>query len=156
LTSTPSGARDQQRQERPRGVVDAPPVDREDSLPLLARVVDEAAAAADRRVGEDQVDVFGPVRLQGLAAEPQHRRLIGHIALVHTDRGGRRTGGAKRQFPGLGQGVDVDVAGGDRASLGGELADQFAPHARAATGDNRDLPGKRVHPPTLISATEPG
>src|SRR6202167_6004522 len=62
----------------------------------------------------------------------------------------------RRQLRGLSERIGVEVAGGDRASLGRELADQFPPHARAAPGDDRDLPAKRVHPPTLILAVLAG
>ena len=40
-----------------------------------------------------------------------------------------------------------DVAHGDIAALGDELARQLAAHARAASGDDGDLSGKILHGP---------
>ena len=91
----PFRAGDEQRQERPRRVVHAPPVDRENTLPPLARVVGEADALPDARAGEDQVHVLAPVRSglrrERLLAKPRHLTLIRHVARMsgHPNATGR-------------------------------------------------------------------
>src|SRR5450755_2158718 len=61
-------AGDQQRQEYPGAVIDAPPADGEHALPLLPAVAEQAAeeavAAADARVAEHQVDVRAGVLVE--------------------------------------------------------------------------------------------
>ena len=47
--------------------------------------------------------------------------------------------------------VGVHVARRDGASLGRQLHDELAPHARAAAGDDRDLAVERVHDIPLLS-----
>jgi hypothetical protein len=141
LTRTPLGARDEQRQERAGAVVDAPPVDGEHTLPLVAVIFDETAAAADAGVIEDQVDVVADVLFEHLIAKPQDLRLVGHIAGMAGDQHARR-----RIRPchhrGLLDRLRVEVAGRDRATLRGELADELPAHARRAAGDHRELPGE--------------
>src|SRR5262249_12116527 len=132
-------AGDQQRHERAGAVVHPPPVDGERTLPLRPGVGDEAAAAADAGVAEHQVDVIAGVLLEQLIAEPQHLRLVGDVAGMSGDpdaRGGARLGLSR----GLRDGLPVDVARRDRASLLRQLADELTAHARAAAGYHRELP----------------
>src|SRR5580704_13499148 len=49
------------------------------------------------------------------------------------------------QLLGLGHSIRRDIAHRDVAALGHQLARQFAAHARAAPGDDRDLSGKILH-----------
>src|SRR5690606_9880685 len=63
---------DQGREEGAGAVVDAAPAHVEGALPLVGRVGDEAAAAGDARVVEQQVDVGGLVPGEGLVAEARH------------------------------------------------------------------------------------
>jgi hypothetical protein len=85
-------AGDQQRQERAGAEVHALPVDGEGSLPLLAGVLNEAGAAEDARVAEDQVDVIGGMLPEQLSAEPQDLRLIGDVANMASDPDAGRSG----------------------------------------------------------------
>ncbi len=135
---------DEQRQEGPGAVVNAPEVDREDPLPLLAGIGDEASAPADAGVAEHQVHVAGGVRGQDLVPEPQDLRLVGHVAAVAGDRGaaGRVRAG---QVCRLRHRVGVHVAGRDRAARSGQLPDQFTAHPRAAPGYHGDLARERFH-----------
>jgi hypothetical protein len=139
-------AGDQQRQEGPGAVVDTPPVHRERALPVLPAVVDEAAAAADAGVAEDQVDVIAGMLGQQLVAEPQHLRLLGNVAGMAADPDGGR-GAHPRQGRGLRHGIRVQVAGRDRASLCRQLADELTAHAGAAAGHHRELARERIHRP---------
>ena len=124
--------------------VHALPVDGEGALPLLAGVLDEAEAAEDAGVGEDQVDVIAGVLLEQFVAEPLDLCLLGDVADMAGDldagRGGRPRGGCGHR-----DGVRVQVAGGDRAALRGELADQLTADPRAPAGYHRELAGERVH-----------
>ena len=80
-----------------------------------------------------------------LVAEPGDRRAASATSqrcAVTVVPAGR---GLLGQLDGLGHRVGVDVARGDRAPLGGELDDELAAHAGAATGDDGELPLERFH-----------
>src|SRR5215472_9530219 len=81
---------------------------------------------------------------EGLVPEPQHGRLISDVALMHANPN-VTSRSVQRYLPRLGEGIGVEVARGDRAPGGGELADDFPAHSGPATGDDRDLPVKRLH-----------
>ena len=68
------------------------------------------------------------VLLEQLIAEPQHLRLLGDVAGMAGDQDAGRSVGL-RQGRGLRDGVRVQVAGRDRASLRRQLADELAAHA---------------------------
>jgi hypothetical protein len=131
-------ARDEQWQECAGAVIDAPPVDGERALPLLPSVADEAAAAADAGVAEDQVDVIAGVPRQQLIAEPQDLRLVGHVAGMAGDPDAGR-GARPRRGRSLRDGAGVQVACRDRAALRRQLADKLAAHAGATAGHHREL-----------------
>ena len=137
-------AGDQQRQERAGAEIHPPPVDGEGALPLLPGVLDEAAAAADAGVGEDQVDVIGGVLLEQFVAEPQDLRLVGDVTGMAGDLDAGR-GGRPRRGRGHRNGVGVQVARRDRASLRRQLADKLAAHPGTAAGHHRELVRERIH-----------
>src|ERR1019366_5985495 len=142
-----AAARDEQRQERAGAVIHAPPVNGERALPHLPAAADEAFAATDTRVAEDQVDVIAGVPVEQLIAEPQDLRLIGDVTGMAGDPDAGR-GGPPRPGRGPRDGVRVQVACRDRASLRRQLADKLAAHAGTASGHHRKLPRERVHSPT--------
>ena len=133
----------QHRQEGPRAEIDAAPADVEGSFPLGPAVGEQAAAAGDAGVIEEQVHPVGGVLACHLVAEAQDLRFIGDIGDV---------GGNACALPllsteplRLGHGLRGDIAHGDIAALGNQLARQFAAHAGAATGNDRKPAGKILH-----------
>ena len=88
--------------------------------------------------------MIGGVLLEQLVAEPQDLCLVGDIAGMAGDPDAGR-GGRPRRGRGHRDGVGVQVAGRDRASLRRQLADKLAAHARATAGHNRELARERVH-----------
>ncbi|MGY4217385.1 hypothetical protein ACVMFB_003884 [Bradyrhizobium sp. USDA 4522] len=125
--------------------IDAAPADVEGALPLLARVGEQAAAATDAGVVEQQVDLVGRLLLDQLIAEA-------FVVILDRDVGNvGRDAQALRQLLdlaeplGLGHRLGRDVAHRDIAALGNELPCQLAPHARAATGDDGNLSGEILH-----------
>jgi hypothetical protein len=120
------------------------PVDGEGALPLLPGVLDEAGAAEDARVGEDQVDVLAGVLGQQFVAEPLDLCLVGDVADMAGDLDAGR-GRRPRRGRGHRDGVRVQVAGRDRAALRRQLADKLAPDAGTTAGHHRELARERVH-----------
>src|SRR5882762_9978588 len=59
----------QQRQEGANAEIDAAPADVEGALPLLARIGEQAAAAADAGIVEQQMDLVGRLLLDQLVAK---------------------------------------------------------------------------------------
>ena len=114
------------------------------ALPLVAVTVDEASAAGDTGVVEQQVDVVRVVRRLDGIAKFKDLVLDGHVAPMgayHAPLGGF----AFAQPPGFREIVLEDVTGGDAATLGDQLPGECSPHARSAAGDDRDLPCELVH-----------
>ena len=135
---------DQQRQECAGAVVHAPPVDRKGALPLFPAPADGAGATPDARVAEYQLDVIGGVLPQQLVAEPLDLGLIGDVARVAADGdAGLRAG--LRHRDGVRHSIGVPVAGGDRAALRRQLADELAAHARTTAGHDRKLACEPIH-----------
>ena len=133
----------QQRQERPGAEVDAAPAHGEDLVPLLAGVDDEAAAAADPGVVEQQVEVIGGVGLLDVA---RNAISCSSSATSATNAGHDRPSGASpRTGRRLGHVRRRHVADRDVAALGGELPGQLPTHPRAATRDHRQLPREPFH-----------
>jgi len=104
------------------------PVVGEGALPLLPGVLDEAGAAVDTRVGEDQVDVIAVMLFEQFVAELQDLRLVGYVTGMagdlDTGRGGRPHGRRGRRC-----GVRIDVAHRDRTAPRRQLADKLAADA---------------------------
>ncbi|MGY4488546.1 hypothetical protein ACVWWR_007737 [Bradyrhizobium sp. LM3.2] len=69
LTMWASSRRDQHRQEGADAKIDAAPADVEGALPLLARVGEQAAAATDAGVVEQEMDPIGLLLLGELVAK---------------------------------------------------------------------------------------
>src|ERR1700739_2876164 len=60
---------DEQRQEGADAEIDAAPADVEGALPLLARIGEQAAAASDAGIVEQEMDLVGLLLLDELVAE---------------------------------------------------------------------------------------
>ena len=137
-------AGDEHLAERAGHEVDAVPADVERAFPFLAAVLDEAAATADARVVEKQVDVLGLERIADVVPEGGDLVLECHVA-----KGARDPGALPRlltrQLDSLGEVLLDDVAGRHVATLGDELPHQRAAHAGAAAGHDRDLAAEILH-----------
>src|ERR1035437_9294975 len=135
----------QHRQEGADAEIDPAPADVEGLFPLLPGVGEQAAAAADAGVVEQQMDLVGRLLLDDLIAEALELVLDRDVG----DMGGDAQ--ALRQFLdlakplGLRHRISGDIAHRDIAALGDQLTRELAPHARAAPGDNGDLSGKILH-----------
>ena len=88
----------------------------------------EAFPAAGPGVAEDQVDVVGGVLRQQLVAEPQYLCFVGDVTGMARDMDASWSLGSCHGR-GLGHGLRVQVAGRDRAALGGQLARELPAHA---------------------------
>jgi hypothetical protein len=135
----------QHRQEGADAEIDAAPADVERFLPLLARVGEQAAAAADAGIVEQQVDLVGFLLLRDFVAEAQQLVLNGYIGDMRGDAQALRQPFHLAKPLGFRHGAFGDVAHRHIAALGDQLAREFAAHARAAPGDDGDFSGKIFH-----------
>ena len=119
----------QQWQEGAGGEVDAAPTDIEGPLPLLAAVDHEAAAAADAGIVEQEVDPVCRMLRPDLVAKAQHVDLIGDVCQVRGEAHTLRLGRCSNQPLRLREPTGRDIAHGDGAALGDQLAHKFSPHA---------------------------
>jgi hypothetical protein len=137
--------RDQHRQEGADAEIDAAPADIEGALPLLSRVGEQAAAAADAGVVEQKVDPVGLLLLGELVAESLEMILDRDVGDMGRDALALRQLFELAQLLGLGHRGFRDVAHRDIAALGDELPRELASHSRAAAGDDGDLSCKILH-----------
>src|SRR5205823_10375950 len=116
----------------------------EGAFPLVPLAGDEAAAATDAGVVEQQVDVVGLVLVDDLVTEAVDLGFVGHITEVGRDASAGRglLLGAERRLRHV---VHVHVARRDRAALGGQLDHELATHAGSATGDDSEATFERFH-----------
>jgi hypothetical protein len=135
----------QQRQESARTVVDTAPADVEGPLPFLAAVGDQAAAAADTGIVEQQMDPIGGVTVGDLGAEALHLREVGHLGDMRRDPQALRQPRRLAQPYGFRHPLGSKIAHRDIAGFRYQLAHQLAPHPRAAAGDNRDPAREHLH-----------
>jgi hypothetical protein len=75
----------QHRHEDARSEIDPAPADSKSPLPLLAGAGEQAAAAADAGVVEQQMDLVGLVLLGDLVAEAQELRFVRDVGEVRGD-----------------------------------------------------------------------
>ena len=139
----------QQREERPRRAVQTTPGDVERPLPLLGRIGDEALAAADAGVVEQQVDVVGCVLVAHRGGERLECVAVGD---VQGGGGDADAGlGVAASPDGLVEAGPVDVAECQRATGRSEPLGQRPADAARGTGDHCQLAPlvHRCHPPTL-------
>ena len=111
-----------------------------------AAIGDHAAAAADAGVVEQQMDLVGVVAVGDLVAKPLDLRLVRHVGDVRRDAQPLRQSRRLAQPLRFRHARRRNVAHCDVAGLRHQLANQLAPHARAAAGDYGDPPSKIVHP----------
>ncbi len=133
------------RQKGAAPQIDPAPADVEGPLPLFARIIDETAAPGDAGVVEQQVDLVGVQLLGDLALKPLHLGLVRHVGDVRGDARALGLAVGLAQPRGFRHGGCGHIAHGHVTALGYQLASQFAAHARAAAGDDRDLAGKVLH-----------
>src|SRR5690349_13863027 len=146
----------QHRQKRAGGIIDAAPADVERALPFVAAIGNHAAAAADTRVVEQQVDLLGLVTVGNLVAKPLDLRPVGDISDVRRDPQPLRQSRRLAQPLRFGQAGRRDVAHCDIAGFRHQLADQLAAHAAAAAGDYRGPPREFSHVrPPLRAVADP-
>ena len=126
-------------------VVDAAPTHGEAPVPRFTGVGEQAAAAAQAGVVEQEMDVVGLVLLDDLVAEREDRLLRRDVAEVGGDPRVRRRFLGHR--PGLVELVGGEVACGDVASGRDQLQHQLAPHAARATRDDRQFSVEVLHVP---------
>src|SRR5271167_4276506 len=134
----------QQRQEGACAVIDTVPADAEGLVPVCAIAVDEASAAANPGIVEQQMDMIRVEIARYGVGKCQHLILDRHIG--HECRYPHplpRLGQAKPL--GFGHPFGKHIADGNVAAHGHELKRQLAPHARAATGDDGNLPFETLH-----------
>ena len=134
----------QHRQERAAAVVDPAPADVEGLFPLGAGRIDEAAAAADAGVVEQQVDLVGLLVGGDLTLEAVDVLFDRDVGEVGGDLGalGRLLAAEPGGLGHVGLG---EVAHGDAAALGHQLPGELAPHAGPTARDDRDLAGEVLH-----------
>jgi hypothetical protein len=135
----------QQRQKSARTVVDATPADVECPLPFLAAVDDEAAAAADTGIIEQQMDPVGGVTVGDLGAEALHLREVGHVGNMRRDAQALRQPRRLAEPNGFPHPLGSKIAHRNIARFRHQLADQLAAHAAAAAGYNRDPARELLH-----------
>ena len=111
----------------------------------LAVVHDHAAAAADAGIVEQQMDLVGVLLAGNLACEAIHLLFVRDVGHVRGDPKALRQALDLAQPLGLGHRRRRDVAHGDVAALGDQLAGEFAAHARAAAGDDGNPPCDILH-----------
>ena len=136
----------QHRQEGAGAVVDPAPAHVERPFPLLAAMGEHAAAAADTGIVEEEMDLVGAVTLGDLVAKSLDLRLVGHIGEMRRDAQALRQPRRLAQPPRFRHPLFGDIAHRDIAGLRGQLADELAPHSRAAAGDDRDPAREILHP----------
>jgi hypothetical protein len=88
-----------------------------------------------------------------LVAEMQHLIFIGHIGDMRRDPQALRQGFGLAQPPRLGHVGCRNVAHRDIAAFGDKLPRQFAAHAGAAAGDDRDSASKIFHEAATLSGS---
>src|SRR6267142_539065 len=145
----------QQRQKGSDAEINAAPADVEGLFPLLARVGEQAAAAADAGVVEQQMDLVGRLLLGELITEAQQLILNRDVGDMRGDAQALRQLFHLAKPLGFRHRSCRDIAHRDIAALGDELARELAAHARAAPGDNGGLSGKILHAApsfTILSA----
>ena len=135
----------QQRQEGADTEIDAAPADVEGALPLLARRGEQAAAAADAGIVEQQVDLVGRLLRDQFIAKALELILDRDVGDVGGDAQPLRQLFGLAEPLGLRHGVRRYIAHRDIAALGHELAREFAPHPRTASGDDGNLSSKILH-----------
>jgi hypothetical protein len=120
---------------------------------LLAGIGEQAAAAADAGIVEQQVDLVGGLLLAEFVAETGELILDRDVCDMGGDAKPLRQLFDLAEPPGFRHRLGRDVAHRDIAAFGDELARKLAAHARAAPGDDGDLSGKILHgdPPTEIA-----
>jgi len=137
-------AGDQQGEEGAGAEVDAVPAHAEGLLPFLSVVEDQAAAPADSRVVEEELDAVGLVGLHDRVAKGQDLVLLGDVGQMGGHpHAGRRALFTQRLRPAhrlLG-----DVAHRHVAALRRQLAGELPSHARATAGDHGDPVVESVH-----------
>ena len=156
-------ARDQHGQEGARPEVDAVPAHREGLLPLLARGFNQAAAAPDSCVVEDEIHVIRLVRVGDGRPEGEQIGLAGDVGHEAVHTGSARSGFAGQHLRLL-HVLAGDVAHRDVTALRRELPHELAAHARPAARHDRNLPREalhafllaRRHPSGIGSGARPG
>ena len=83
--------------------------------------------------------------LGDLVSKSLDLRRVGHIGEMRRDAQALRQPRGLAKLPGFRHSLFGDVAHRDIAGLRGQLADELAPHSRAAAGDDRDLPREFLH-----------
>ena len=140
----------QHRQERPARIVDAEPVDLEDTVPLLPVGQHEAAAAADARVVEEQVDAVGVVLARHVFGEAPYLRFVSDVGDVAGEGHALRAAVGIAKARGLRHVFGEQIAHRHAGALRHQLAHQLAAHARAAAGDDGELACEILHPFLLV------
>ena len=106
---------------------------------------EHAAAPADARIVEQQVDLVGTVALGDLIAEALHLRRVGDVSDMRGDAQALRQSRGLTETRRLDHTLRRDVTRRDVAGLGNQLADELPPHPRAAAGDDRDPAREVLH-----------
>src|ERR1044072_7906520 len=135
----------QQRQEGADAEIDTAPADVEGALPLFARVGEQAAAAANAGIVEQQMDLVGRLLLDQVVAKTLEMRLYRAVGKVGGDALSLLHFFGLADFFGFAHSLRGDVAHRDIAAFGDELTRQFAAHARAASGDDGKFSGEILH-----------
>ena len=133
------------RQEGAGAVVDPAPAHVERPFPLLAAMGEHAAAAADTGIVEEEMDLVGPVPLGDFVAKSLDLRRVGHIGEMRRDAQALLQPRRLAKLPRFRHPLFGDIAHCDIAGVGGQLADELAPHSRAAAGYDRDLACEILH-----------
>ncbi len=136
---------EQHRQEGADPQVNPAPANVEGPFPLLARAGEQAAAAADPGVVEQQMDPVGRLLLGDFIAEALELVLDRDVGDVSGDAQPLRQPFDLAKPFCLRHRLSRNIAHRDIAALGDQLARELAPHAGAAPGDDRDLSGKILH-----------
>ena len=141
----PSSAFDQHRQKGADAEINPAPADIESPLPLLAGVGEQASAAANAGVIEQQMNPVGRLLLGDFIAKPQQLVFDGDVGEMRGDAQALRQPFHLAKPLGLRHRVGGDVAHRNIAALGNQLARQLAAHACAAPGNDGNLSGKILH-----------
>ena len=128
-------------------MVVATPADVEGPLPLVLLVDDQAAAAADAGVVEQEVDAVGILVPGDGIAEATNLDGIGDVGDVRGDALALAKPIGHTEPLCLLHRRGRDVAERDVAALRDQQPRQLATHSRAAAGDDRDPACKILHAP---------